>query len=466
MAGEMRIFLGSTRWPLGVLFVSMLGLQGCATYSQQMAPIRQTLVQGDVSQALAQFNKAKPSKDDLLYLLQKGYLSHLSGDWAASNEAFEAAERRYEELYTVSISNEALALVTSDNIKPYRSDSQEMAMIPYYRIFNYVQLGKMEDALVEARKANHKHVADLSKLDQMPEKDIRYKAFLNYYTGLLFASQGESNDALVSLRAAYKLYRNGKSRFGLTMPKWLAADYYDAAVQLDAKNDANALIQAHPKIEEWAKKNRSNNLVVFFESGFVPYRQAVEIFLPLYKSDDGKQAAQYYVSSYGGKIYSYQTKPAKLDQFLRISFPKLISFMSVVSSGALVLTEKTSLTASPALDLGLLTSLQFKDDSGGILLKTLLRTLLKQGALGGAKKQSEGMGWLMNALNVVTEQADTRTWLLLPERIDILKTSVPADAKDLVVQFRGPDNVVIEEKKLQLNPSSKHIRWLSARCFK
>jgi uncharacterized protein len=462
----MERFLGSGRWLLGALLLLTLCLQGCATYSQQMAPIRETLVQGDVSQAVNEFNKTKPSKDDLLYFLQKGYLSHLSGDWQASNEAFEDAEKRYEELYTVSISNEALALVTSDNVRPYRSDGQEMAMIPYYRIFNYVQLGKMDDALVEARKANNKHPVDLSQLDKMSEKDIRYKAFLNYYAGLLYASEGESNDALVSLRKAYKLYQNGKSRFGISMPRWLPADYYDAALQLDAKDDSSSLLMTYPKIEEWAKKNHSNNLVVFFESGFVPYREAVEIFLPLFKNDDSKEAAKYYVSTYGDKIYTYQVKPKKLDQFLRVSFPKLVPFPNAVSSGALVLSDKSPLTSSPVLDLAQVTNLQFKDDSGGILLKTLLRTLLKQGTLGAAKKQSEGVGWLMNVFNVATEQADTRTWLLLPEHIEILKTSVPADSKTLTVRFLGPGSAVVEEKQVQLNPSSKHIQWLSARCFK
>ena len=44
----MERFLGSARWLLGALLLLTLGLQGCATYSQTMAPIRETLVQGDV----------------------------------------------------------------------------------------------------------------------------------------------------------------------------------------------------------------------------------------------------------------------------------------------------------------------------------------------------------------------------------------------------------------------------------
>src|SRR5690242_10680856 len=90
--------------------LALLCLQGCATYSQNMAPIRSSLLTGDVPKALEAFKKIPPSKDDLLYFLQKGYLFSLAGDFQESNNAFDAAEKRYEELYTVSISNEVLSL--------------------------------------------------------------------------------------------------------------------------------------------------------------------------------------------------------------------------------------------------------------------------------------------------------------------------------------------------------------------
>ncbi len=462
-------FLQKGRLVLGALFI--IFLQGCATYSQKMVPVRDSLLTGDIPTAMASFKKMPAAKDDLLHMLDEGYLSSLSGDWVDSNNAFDAAEKRYQELYTVSLTNEAFSLITSDNSRPYRSNEQEMALIPYYRIFNYVQMGKPDDALVEARKANNLHKVDLGQLKAtddkgMSERDVRYKAFLNYYTGLLYASRGEANDAIVSLRNAYKLYKYGNTHFGMSVPRWLPADYYDAAIQVGLKDEVRSLSDPYPDIATDAARNRHNNVVLFLESGFVPYRQGVDIFLPIYKTDNNAQAAQYYRKTYGGNIYAYQTRPVKLDQFLRIAFPKLVPFPNTVVSAQVVLPNHDPLPAQPGLNLAAVTDLQFKQDLGDILLRTLLRTLAKQGTLKAAQDRSSGLGALMNIFNVATEQADTRSWLLLPQAIDLVKVSVPAGTASLAVQFLDANGNVVEEKQVPVNPQAGPLQWVSVRCFK
>ena len=459
----MDFFSKPGRLILGALFI--ITLQGCATYSQNMVPVRDSLLAGDIAKAVADFKKLPAGKDDLLHMLQQGTLSHLSGDFTDSNSAFDAAENRYQELYTVSITNEAFSLVTSDNSRPYRSNEQEMALIPYYRIFNYLGMGKPEDAVVEARKANDAHKVDLAESAKMSEKDLRFKAFLNYYTGLLYASQGEGNDAIISLRNAFKLYKLGNSKFGLPVPRWLPADYYDAAIQVGLKDEVRPLSGAYPNIVAQAERNHRNNVVLFLESGFVPYREGVDIFLPIFKADDSKQAATHYVSTYGGNIYAYTAKPEKLDQFLRISFPKLTPFPGAVASCQVLNSTGESIASEKALNLASVTDLQFKQDTGDILLRTILRTLAKQGTLKAAQGESSGLGALVNIFNVATEQADTRSWLLLPERIDLVKLSLPAGATALTVRFLDANGAVVEEKQVAVDPS-RHPQWLSVRCFK
>ncbi len=451
---------------LAVIGLAFLFLEGCATFSQNMVPVRDSLIAGDIPKAVADFKKISAGKDDLLHMLQQGYLSQLSGDWLDSNNAFDAAEKRYEELYTVSISNEVFSLLTSDNSRPYRSNEQEMALIPYYRIFNYLQLGKADDAMVEARKANDKHKVDLTQTEKMGERDIRFKAFLNYYTGLLFASRGENNDAIVSLRTAFKLYRLGNTKFSLPVPRWLPADYYDAAIQVGLKDEVRRLSDPYPEIAAMASKNHHNNVILFLESGFVPYREGIDIFLPILKTDDDKEAAKTYYKKYGGDIYAYQARPPKLDQFLRISYPKLTMFPSAVASMKVVLPNGESLSTERGLNLGIETDLQFKQDSGDILLRTFIRTLAKQGTLKSAQDSSKGLGDLMNIFNVATEQADTRSWLLLPERIDLVKASVPAGTASLTVKFLDADGNVVEEKQVPVNPQAHGLQWITVRCFK
>ena len=156
MAGLLALWRSrALRLRTGIAFLCLaLAAGGCASHSQSLSEVRGALVADNPAQALTKFQEKKEKPDDLLYLLERGYLEMAAGHYAASNQAFESAEIREEDLYTKSISGELAALVTSDNVLPYRSYPYELAMIQYYRAFNYLALGQHDDALVEARKAN------------------------------------------------------------------------------------------------------------------------------------------------------------------------------------------------------------------------------------------------------------------------------------------------------------------------
>ena len=128
---------------------------GCASHSLDMAAVRASLLAGDVPAAVQQFESRKASKSNLLYLFERGWILHTAGRWEESNQAFEAAEQRADELFTRSISREALALATTDLALPYRGMPYELQVVQYYRALNYLALGQPQEALVEARKANY-----------------------------------------------------------------------------------------------------------------------------------------------------------------------------------------------------------------------------------------------------------------------------------------------------------------------
>lgn len=132
---------------------SGLLVSGCATHLQSLSAVRDSLHSGDVPRAVAEFDKKKAKKGDLLWLLEKAHLSHLDGRWAESNRYFQAAEIKADELYTKSVSKGALSLLSSDKVLPYSSPLFEMSLIPYYRMLNYRRLGETDSALVEARKS-------------------------------------------------------------------------------------------------------------------------------------------------------------------------------------------------------------------------------------------------------------------------------------------------------------------------
>jgi len=74
----------------------------------------------------------------------------------------------------------------------------------------------------------------------------------------------------------------------------------------------------------------------------------------------------------------------------------------------------------------------FDAEKPTIFFKTILRGLTKYLATRGAKKAGgEAAGVLANILGAVTETADTRSWLTLPEQVHMVRLSLPAGEYEL-----------------------------------
>jgi len=78
----------------------------------------------------------------------------------------------------------------------------------------------------------------------------------------------------------------------------------------------------------------------------------------------------------------------------------------------------------------------FTQRQNRILLKTLVRALMKYIAFKTAEeKKGEAAGFLVNLFNVATESADTRSWLTLPNNIQMVRLPLPAGTFDLKLTF-------------------------------
>lgn len=449
---------------LGVLVLAILS--GCASHNQELVDVRASLLAGDVPNAVAAFEKRKPKKSDLLYLLDRGYLMHLAGRWQESNEAFEQAENRAEDLYTKSISRAAASLVTNDLALPYRGAPHELQFIQYYRALNYLALGTPDEALVEARKASE-YLARYAE-DSEGQEEFRQDAFLQYFTGLLYESRGEANDAVISLRDSWQRYGEYQAAYGEGAPPWLAPDYYAAAEYVGLPTDLAELEALDSTVVERSAAGTAENTVIYFESGFVPYRESVHITLPIFDNDspDHFVAAERYVSSYHDNLYSYEKSKVKLDHVLSFAFPQLVEVPAQVSSCELVLPSGDVLRAEPALNLAAIATADFHRRVPGILLKTVARALAKEAMRKQAKKEDETFGWIINTINVATEQADTRGWLLLPGRIYMLKAELPAGPQVLTARFYGQGGELLEEMQSTVQVSPGETSFAAFRCFR
>jgi hypothetical protein len=244
-------------------------------------------------------------------------------------------------------------------------------------------------------------------------------------------------------------------------------------VGLHAETDSLAAIDS--TLAGRSRQNDRNNLVLFLESGFIPYLEPVDIVLPIFeikkKNDkdpdpDPWQLAHRYVDEYGNDVYAWRADRVQLDHVLRFAFPMLIEAPSQVAACEVVLPGGGIVAAEPALDLGAVAHADFEARLPGILLKTVARAVVKELGRGQAKKKDSTLGALVNALNVATEQADTRGWIFLPRRIHVLEAALPAGKNTITARFLDESGQILEQWDLDVKVSERGTAFASVRSFK
>jgi hypothetical protein len=448
---------------LPLLLTAGLLLSGCATHMQTMGSVRYPLYAGDAPSAAQAFEAKKAKPDDLLWLLEKGHLCHLEGDWRGSNGFFERAERKADELYTKSVLKGAASLVISDKVLPYSSPLFEMSLIPYYRSLNYMNLGLPDEALVEARKSDF---AISRYSEKAAGRNAAPAAFLTYLTGLLYAAEGQWDNALISYRNAHRQYSALKGG----PPATLAADYYLAARRMGVTGEVRDLAAKDPALPARAEAEAGRNVILFVETGFVPYKSEVTITLPILELRHGEGAdgaARRYVDTFGATLFSYRHTEVSLKQVLQFAFPVMEDFPLRARSTEAGPADGTVRSSQTLLDLSPVAHDEFGRSIPGMLLKTVARALAKEWTRHEAKKQGGDLvGWAVNLLNIATEQADTRSWFLLPRRIELVKLTLPEGRpQNLVVRSLSGRGFVVEERTIPVTVAPGEVKWLSVRFY-
>ena len=186
-----------------------LGLStGCSPSVNRYLLIEQSLLAGDPQRAAAiveQAQKEYGTKGRLLYDMDRGMVLQLAGQYRQSSEALEQAEEEVERLYTRTIRSETAAFLTNDNVLPYEGDAYEHVLINVIKALNCASQGQLQEALVEARRIDHR----LNVLSDRVKETSKYRndGFARYLSGILYEATGDLNNAFIAYRNAYEAYR-------------------------------------------------------------------------------------------------------------------------------------------------------------------------------------------------------------------------------------------------------------------
>src|SRR3990172_12714256 len=200
-------------FPLATL---ALLFSGCASYSDSFSVIESDMAAQRFGAALETLERQRhPQRDRLLTLLNKAMLERMNGDYAVSNRTFEAAKSRMEELYGLSLREQALSVVVNDATRSYAGEEFERVLVHLYIALNYLQLGDLTNARVEALQVDERLPEITQKL---PQNRYTEDALARYLTGMIYEERGEYSDAMIAYRKAYEAHREYRRKYFVDIP--------------------------------------------------------------------------------------------------------------------------------------------------------------------------------------------------------------------------------------------------------
>lgn len=418
-------------WVLLLAFM----LSGCAgSYYDTMHEVQQAVQAGDYQRAdelLVQYEDLAEGKDRLLYLLDKGLIAHLNGQYRESNRVFEEAAFLIEQLDYISLTGTASEWIINETTQPYQGEDFERVMVHYYMALNYLMVGELEDALVECRRLNNL----LLELNDRYDKKNVYKtdAFILYLSGLIYEAIGATNDAFIDYRHAYNAYLSDyREYYGTPVPTQLLENLLRTSSALGFQDDFDTYARQFqgnywPTQQEYREAAR---LVVIWDNGLIPYK-AQWIYREYLEFGDEAEEGCY----------------------VKFAFPEFVRRIPSYRQATLMVDGMTQ-PLELAEDVSQIAIKNLEDRRLRTFAKAVARNVLKCTAEYELKEENEALGWLFALITEFTEQADTRSWLLLPANIHITQMLVPPGVSDVEIIFSNQfgqvthtqkyDNIILE----------------------
>ena len=318
-------------------------------------------------------------------------------------------------------------------MRPYSGTRYERLLSHYYRALNYVYQGQLDGALVECRRATAL-ITYFKGEDE--DYDFFGAGFLAYLSGVLFEATGEWNDAYISYKQAAEYYRNAAEKTGVEMPEDIGRSLVRLARKLGFIDELERYQEQYGEFS--ARPENTGELILFYESGYVPPKGEDALTFPILKTDDVDD--EKFVPTLMGRA-DRTYKEVELEYLLRVAIPKIDSNRPLLS-GIEVAAGAAKANGVLVGDVETVAIETFNAQRTGILLRTLVRAVGKYLIYRKANKENEALGLLINLAGVVTEQADTRSWQTLPNQIFMVRMPLPAGTHTLHLSFLGENRQV------------------------
>jgi len=389
--------VGVWRAVFGTMLVG-LTMAGCVSVDEEARAAREAIQAGNYEPAV---QWSEELATDSIYskrlgLVEAGRVQMLRGDFVKAEEWFRRAidsavdrKERAPKIKLSDVGNTALAsTITDDRTREYYLQPYEVNLALGYGILAQAVNGRREDALADARLAVY--LQDSIVQDYGVDLETRGKGdattrqvygdqaatmqnvmegtrnswenpVLWWLTGVFFEADGD-------LEMAWQSYRKA------------------AAVRGDCAVFAADVARANAQ-QRTPARDRSK-LVVLYEEGFVPMREAVKVAVPIYT-------------------------------MMGIDVPKYAETSPYVPNQVALSANASIVAAAPALNVRALAYRDLDEQLPGIIARNITRAALQAGSQAAANAAGNEYAQLavllINVTAVALRAADTRSWVTLPD---------------------------------------------------
>lgn len=381
-------------------------LSGCASYSDKFQSIEKELSEHDPEDALKELEKQDhSSSDELLYHLNKTMLLRMQKDFRGSNEQIELAKQFIEEYAATSVTETTASFTVNDTMRTYTATPLEQIMLNTYAAMNYLESGELDAARVEALQTDLR-IRQLLESD--PENVLHIDPFARYLTGMIYEDQGEWSDAMIAYRKAYQAYLAHAQIYDVSVPEYLKFDLLRMAKRNGLKNELKKLKLEFGIVspKKTTKNGGQGEVVIFFHKSLAP----VLIEQSVTQIDPGTGILIRFSLPY------YQSRPSRLSH-IRVMHNEQMENSQAVEH------------------LDLIAKKNLEDALPAITARAFARAVTKYSISRNVQRQDDLVGLLFNVMTVMTEQADTRSWLTLPAEVHMARLKLPIGEQTISIEL-------------------------------
>lgn len=403
-------------------------LGGCSTigfndlfndYANKMIPVRNAIENNNIDDAQSLIaNNSATHSSYLLNQLEKARIDDLANNNQAAQSIYEGvytqmqAKREAAKIQLSAGLEQSNALLTNDSAITYVPPAYEMSMLHSFKALNYVYKNDLEGALVEVRRANkvqvdelNKHQADINSTAKEAQqhypsmsnvtRDVKngyQNAYTFYLSALLYQSAKKLDDAYIDYKKALAIQPNNI---------YLQRDVLRLAKNQGFGQDYQEYKQRFGEVEEISLPKSKGEVVILIEQGLVPKQDEFKLRLPIETSQGDLRFYSLAMPVYKDRTYTPAIKNIAIDN-------KNIALEPLVYLEALA--AKTLEQAIP-----------------GKVARQVLRLVTKEKVRAELARSAGDVGNILaNIYNLASEQADTRSWLTLPNQITLARDSLDA----------------------------------------